>query len=295
MQIHTLVSSHWRVQVDPANGMGWLSGQVFSADEWQDVLPDCTGKAAKLSQCNFLLLPYSNRIRDGKFGFEGKNYQLENAERHAIHGVVRKLPWVISTADSQQISATLDTRQHDNVNWPWPFLAKTELRVSDNQLISTLEIQNLADSAMPVGGGWHPYFVRHLQQNDPSLTVPVTGFYPDTDGDCLPTGGPEPIPEELNFTRSTALPEHQRIDHCFAGLHGPLVITWPDANITLTLRCSDQMTHAILYNPPGTFFALEPVSHANDAVNLAQQGIDAGIQTLAPGDSWQDSLVIELT
>ena len=160
-------------------------------------------------------------------------------------------------------------------------------------MISTLYLENLADSPMPAGGGWHPYFVRHIDQADPLLSIPVTGFYPDTDGDCLPTGGPQPLPDELIFTNRNPLPEHQRIDHCFSGLHGPMSITWPDADLTLSLRCSEQMSHAILYNPPETFFALEPVSHANDAINLAQQGIDAGIETLAPGEYWEDTLVIE--
>jgi len=253
MQTHTLESTHWRVEVDPANGMGWLRGKAFHSEQWLDLLPDCTEASAKLTQCNFLLLPYSNRIRDGKFEFEGSSYQLDNAARHAIHGVVRKLPWTVMDKDAQHISATLDTRDHDKVNWPWPFIAKTELRVRENQLISTLQIQNLGDSNMPAGGGWHPYFVRHLKQSDPLLTIPVTGFYPDTNGDCLPTGGPEPLPEELSFLDKTTLPEHQRIDHCFAGLRGSMHITWPDVNLTLTLSYSDQMTHAILYNPPETF------------------------------------------
>lgn len=294
MQTHSLESAQWRVTVDPANGMGWLNGKALQADTWLDVLPDCTQPSVNLDQCNFLLLPYSNRIRDGKFHFEGKDYQLKNAARHAIHGVVRKLPWVVNTVDAQHITATLNTTDHNEVNWPWPFLAQTELRVSENQLISTLRIQNLGDSAMPVGGGWHPYFVRHIQKAAPHLSLPVTGVYPDTDGDCLPTGGPEALPEALSFVSNVALPENQRIDHCFAGLSGPMSITWPDAALTLTLSYSKQMTHAILYNPAEAYFALEPVSHANDAVNLAQQGIDTGLQTLSPGDSWQDSLTISI-
>ncbi len=294
MQRHTLESARWRVDIEPNNGMGWLSGRAFHGNQWLDILPDCTLNAEKLEQCNFLLLPYSNRIRDGKFHFDGKDYQLENAERHAIHGVVRKLPWVVESADNLHIAATLNTADHVGVNWPWPFLAKTELRISDNQLISTLYIQNLGQSPMPVGGGWHPYFVRHINQADPKLSIPVTGVYRDTDGDCLPIGAPEPLPDALRFIDQVALPENQRIDHCFSGLNGPMNITWPDVNVSLTLRYSDQMTHAILYNPAESHFALEPVSHANDGVNLAHKGIDAGIKTLQPGDSWQDSLTMEI-
>ena len=41
---------------------------------------------------SFVLIPYSNRVRDGRFSFAGKSYQLRHADKHAIHGDVRDRP-----------------------------------------------------------------------------------------------------------------------------------------------------------------------------------------------------------
>ena len=148
---------------------------------------------------------------------------------------------------------------------------------------------------MPIGGGWHPYFVRNLKKAEPQLSIPVSGVYPDAGGDCLPIGEPQIIPEQLSFTNRTTLPPAQRIDHCFSGLSGPLEIHWPDVGATLTMHGSDNVTHAILFNPDKPYFALEPVTNANDGVNLNAQGIHSGIELLQPDEIWRTTLDMKLS
>ena len=52
----------------------------------------------------FLMVPYSNRIEDGRFSFLKKNYQLDNADQHAIHGDVRERPWHTEGSDQTRLS-----------------------------------------------------------------------------------------------------------------------------------------------------------------------------------------------
>jgi len=295
MTVHTLFSSDWRIQVDPNRGMRWLSGQINRDDQWVSVLPDCTQTDSKLEECNYLLLPYSNRIRDGRFQYDGQTHQLDNATRHAIHGTLRDQPWQVTNSSESALTASFDSRTHPGINWPWPISASCEIELSGNRLQCQLKVTNQGETTMPIGGGWHPYFVRHLIKADPELSIPVAAVYPDTDGDCLPTGPAQIIPEALQFTEHTKLDPNQRIDHCFSGLSGDLQIRWPDAAVQLTMKASKNCTHAVLYNPDHPFFALEPVTHANDAVNLMAKGIDAGLESLAPGKSWQASLQIVVT
>lgn len=275
--------------------MRWLSAEGFIGDQWLSIMPNCTDSATELSDCNFLLLPYSNRIRDGQFKFEGNSYQLDNASGHAIHGFLRDQAWAVNEASENRLIATFDSDDSASGNWPWPLIARCEFSITGPVISCLLEVQNTGNTAMPIGGGWHPYFVRNLKKAHPELTIPVTGVYPDGDGDCLPTGGPEPIPKLLSFKNKTALPPNQRIDHCFSGLSKPLEIHWPDVGATLTMRGSDNFTHAILYNPDKPYFALEPVTHANDGVNLSSQEIDSGIETLAAGATWKASLAMDLS
>lgn len=294
MGIHTLTSTDWRIKIDSDNGLQWLSGDVFRKKQWVAVMPDCTQAGTNLAFCNYLLLPYSNRIRHAKFEFEGDSVQLENADQHAIHGTFRNQVWQIQEASATRLLASCDSRECDSFNWPWPMQAECDISLDGPRLLCSLKVQNLSDSSTPIGGGWHPYFVRNIGAHNPRLSVPVTGVYPDTDGDCLPTGGPQPIPANLQFRDGAELPTDQRIDHCFAGLAGPMTIHWPDADIKLTLQSSEHFDHAVLFNPDEPYFALEPVTHANDALNLVKLGVDAGMETLLPGQTWQATLEMSL-
>jgi len=261
-------------------------------------MPNCSENTTELNACNFLLLPYSNRIRDGCFTFEDSTYQLDNASRHAIHGFLRDQVWAEEELSADRLVATFNNCDEASGTWqgkwPWPLIVRCELSLNGPVLSCLLEVQNKGDTTMPIGGGWHPYFTRNLKTAHPELSIPVTGVYPDTGGDCLPIGGPELIPKQLTFIDKTALSPDQRIDHCFSGLSKPLEIHWPDVGATLSMSGSDNFTHAILFNPDKPYFALEPVTHANDGVNLSNKGIDSGIATLAPGDIWQARLDMEL-
>jgi len=274
MTTHTLTTPRIRLTVDSTQGMRWLSGDIMHDNRWRPLLPDCTLAESGLKECNYLLLPYSNRIRDGKFSFQGRDFQLDNAIRHAIHGTLRDQSWQIEKASDTEITATVNSHSSDNFNWPWPISAVCNLSVQDSQINCTLQLTNHGGSAMPVGGGWHPYFVRQFLRENPHLTIPVDGLYPDNDGDCLPTAGPQALPEALNFRVERTLPPDQRIDHCFSGLQAPMQIYWPDADVRVLLQASANCTHAVLYNPDKPWFALEPVTHANDAINLQTTGID---------------------
>lgn len=292
MTVVTLTSDHWRLQIDTDRGLRWLSGEVYLNDQWVDALPDCTKQQSVLKDCNFLLLPYSNRIRDGRFEWGGTHHQLDKAEKHAIHGTGRDQTWTIEHVSENHLTATFQSADSDKVNWPWPISARCDIQLQENRIVCSLECINLGSTDMPIGGGWHPYFVQRLGTADPILTVPVTGVYPDSNGDCLPVAAATDVPDNLDFSTPRALPPEQRIDHCFAGLSGPLVIHWPDINATITMTGSENVTHAILFNPDQDFFALEPVTHANDAVNLRDIAPDAGIEPLQPDALWQHEFVM---
>ncbi len=281
----TLESAHWRVVLEPSVGLQTQICQILHNGQWTDVMPNCALENAPLSAANYHLLPYSNRIRDGQFTFENQHYQLKEADKHSIHGALRHLPWRVLEQNAQHVVAEYDTTVDGEVNWPWPIKATIAYSVTDTELVSEMKLQNLGDTNMPAGMGWHPYFCRIINGASPTIRIPVTSMFVDTNGDCLPVGEPVALSDELNFTQATPLNPAQRIDHCFGGLSGVTSIAWPDADITLHMHASENCTHSVLYNPDDPFFALEPVTNANDAFNLEHQGIDAGMTVLAPGES----------
>ena len=71
----------------------------------------------------FPLVPYSNRIRAGRFSFQGRDVVLplnRPPERHSIHGLGWQTAW--RPLDVREHEATLEFR-HAAGAWPWAFSA----------------------------------------------------------------------------------------------------------------------------------------------------------------------------
>jgi len=231
------------------------------------------------------MLPYSNRIRDGLFNFQGQSIQLENAESHAIHGALRKLPWQVVSSDSSSLICQFSSADHEPINWPWPISATIAHTIDGDILTSQITLTNQGTKDMPAGFGWHPYFVRTVNGSEALLTLPVSGVFPDAAGDCLPDGRAVALPDNLDFRSPKPLDASQRIDCCLSGLDGHCVLDWQQGGIKIVLQASDVCQYLVLYNPDMPHFAVEPVTNANDAFNLASRSIESGSNVLAPGES----------
>lgn len=302
-------SDHWRLWCDPEVGVQWMAAEVQRQGTWHAVVPDCREAAgdsalrnqpragqssdAPLPAANFHMLPYSNRIRDGRFEFQGQTVQLAEGHKHAIHGALRKLPWKIAASDATSLTCTLHSGDHPDLNWPWAIDATINQSVDGSHLSSTLTLTNRGETDMPAGFGWHPYFVQVVNGAEPTLTLPVQGVFPDEAGDCLPDGPPVELPDSLDFRQARRLDANQRIDCCLSGLQGDCVIDWREGGIQLLMSASENCRFLILYNPDMPHFAVEPVTNANDAFNLASQGIDAGLAVLKPGQTLEATMTLQ--
>lgn len=72
---------------------------------------DALDAADPLLLASFPLLPYCNRIRDGRFRFDGRDWQLpmgEGALRHALHGHAWLLPWQVAARGEASVELRFD-------------------------------------------------------------------------------------------------------------------------------------------------------------------------------------------
>ena len=61
------------------------------------------------------------------------------------------------------------------------------------------------------------------------------------------------------------------------------------------MTANEACDHVVLFNPAAPHFAVEPVSNANDAFNLAEAGIDGvGRAVLAPGETLSGEMRLAL-
>ena len=281
-----LTNGKLRVRLAPEIGGSIIECSVNRAEQWIPIFRKAEEPLTKSSNASsFVLIPYSNRLRDGRFMFDGTDYQLQGAEKHAIHGDVRDRPLQVLDYTDEKIVLEFNSNDFKDVNFPFPFSAKIIYTLERLSFYSRIEITNVGNKAMPAGCGFHPYFNRRLPGSTSvvELQLNVSGVYP---GDTpLPIGPAVPIQPDQDF--NVQRPLDVVLDHCFAGWNRQAVIDWPGSGIKARIQADPGMEHVILYSPKGeSFFALEPVTNANDGFNLLAQGDrNCGVVVLQPGEA----------
>jgi len=241
----------------------------------------------------FLMLPYSNRIENARFSYAAVVHQLRPGDDgHARHGDVRDRPWQVETASGTELTCTFDSRQFLDLNWPWAFAARVTYQLQGRSLSVSLTLTNVDTAAMPAGMGLHPYLQRWDGPEDPELTFGAKGLYL-TDRRLIPTQAAQAIPAQSDFSAGRAVAD-RAIDAVYADWDGEARVAWPDR--ALVMRADPVYSHLVVFTAPDGSLALEPVSHATNAFNLAASGIPGtGMKSLPPGEHLGGGLSYTLT
>ena len=283
-----LANGPLRVEVLPQLGASVSSLTFQNGDQVCQMMRPAPSNTSNPSDTNFLLAPYSNRIRDGAFSFRGKNYQLANSKSHAIHGDLRSRKFDVVGQTQTMVLLQFDSKSVDDFNFPFSLRYRVQYELSAHKLRCVLHITNTDNKIAPVGGGFHPYFPRSLQENkgeeDAQLQFDARRIYLYQQ-EPLPDDPPVSIPDKFRFSSKSKI--RDGIDHCYEGWDGEAEISWPKSGVWMRMLAPEPLRHLVLYTPAGQdYFALEPVSNCTDAFNLADQGMrNTGIIELAPGDS----------
>ncbi|MBB2892856.1 aldose 1-epimerase family protein [Flexivirga oryzae] len=136
-----------------------------------------------------LLMPWPNRIADGKYTFNGKAQQLpltEPARRNASHGLVRWEQW--SLVERSESAATVGFRLMPGPGWDGIVDLTVRYVLDDGGLTVTPSATNVGTVAVPFGFGAHPYLtVGEGAVDELSLSLPARS-YCTVDDRLLPTG-----------------------------------------------------------------------------------------------------------
>lgn len=289
-----------RALITPEQGAGMLGLFLKKDGEWLPLMPDAREARHELKWCNWMMIPYSNRIENGAFAFDGRKFQLGNGENHAIHGDCRNRPWCPEDVNDTYIRCDFQSTAHKGFNWPWKIEARGEYEVMDNVFSMRMWLWNRDETAMPAGFGWHPYFSRWLtRRGEPAMmTMNVHGVYPDANDNRIPSGPPSPPAAAVDFSQEKEVDPGNFFDACCCGYDGEGSIRWPESGVEIVFDCTPNLSHLVIYNPVGKeYFAAEPVSNANNGVNLFDQGDPtSGIVVLQPGESIEArfDLVVEV-
>jgi aldose 1-epimerase len=215
------------------------------------------------------LVPFSNRIANGRLAFDGQEFKLEQnwpGVRHPMHGEGWARAWDVARHDGR--SAEL-VHEHDaRKGWPFRYRAQLSFRLDDGGLNVRMAIENLENRAVPAGLGLHPFFTRDA---DTELAFRAAAVWLG-DEDVLPVKRVA-VPAEWDHARSRRV--EPGLDNCFEDWDGRAVITWPGRALRLELQAAPPFHHTVVYTPANRpYFCVEPVSHVNGKVAEAR---------LAPG------------
>lgn len=234
---------------------------------------------------SYPLIPYSNRIADGQLQWAGKSYQLPAnfaPEPHAIHGVGWEHAWQVVASDA--VSARLQYMHAGDAAWPFAFTGIQTFAVTGDTLSLGLEVTNQHGAPVPVGLGWHPYFVKDAQTR---IHFSAQGRW-EMDANHLPT---QRLPSSGLHGNCQTL----AVDHCFDGWDGALELR--SAAMRIQLR-SDLRNLVVFTTPARDSIAVEPVSHVNNALALAAAaGVpaqDYGVRVLQAGERFSCTMQIQI-
>jgi aldose 1-epimerase len=257
----------------------------------QDVFRDGTGARTVLETSSFPLVPFAGRIADSRFNWRGKPVALtpvfpgDPASRHAIHGHGWLSAWAVTSADAASAEIVLD---HAADDWPWTYRATQRFALTDHGFTLRMSVTNQGAEPMPAGMGPHPYFPR----NDRTMLRALHRSEWQTDGAGLPLR-PQAHARAIDWWNGAPV-ESRLVDTAYGDREGDIEIIWPDRQLYLTIRPSDELPHTVVYVPPGAdFFCVEPISHVPNALN-APDPAALGIRTLELGETWSAAIGFEV-
>lgn len=136
-----------------------------------------------------LLMPWPNRIRDGRYSFAGTEHQLALTEPdrgNAAHGLVRWAIW--SVLEQSEDTVTLGCRLRPQPGWEWSLDLSVTYAMTASGLIVTPGARNVGADPAPFGFGAHPYLsVGEARVDEVVLGIPAASLL-ELDARLLPTG-----------------------------------------------------------------------------------------------------------
>jgi aldose 1-epimerase len=257
----------------------WRNGLALMRETPEQALRDGLVRLTS----SYPLIPYSNRIAQGRFSFDATDHRLAlnfGDHPHSIHGNAWQKPWKI--ADTADARCRLVLQHHplgdEGMDWPFAYRAEQHFDLDPEGLTLTLVLENEDHRAMPAGLGLHPFFPKRPGIR---LQFATEGVYLNGE-DSLPTDS-VPVPEGWDYRDLRDLGE-PRVDNCFKGWNGTALILFEAEKTALRLQADPLFSHLVVYVPAGRdFFAVEPVSHMNNAINRPDIA-DHGLRVLRPGE-----------
>lgn len=272
-------------------GDGKLQSFTSSIDSSEEL----SARGGHLAYNGSLLFPYPNRVKDGIYKWNDKEWRLpinHVNEGHSIHGQVYDKVFRIAMEETTPLMARVVfefSAEDGLLGFPWPFHVEVEVIFSGKKgLFVKTTVTNTGTEAFPYGIGWHPYFSTGTEINKLHFQMPAEVAW-RVDDRMIPT-----LMQD-NCTKFNSLENigDTELDTCFSLKYKPkealhmCELADPEKNCSLLIGFSN-CQYLQVYTPSDRMrIAIEPQTAPPDMLN---HGI--GRRVLEPKD--QDSIILNL-
>jgi aldose 1-epimerase len=247
-----------------------------------------------------VLIPWPNRIQDGRYSFDGQDHQLpldDVEEQDAIHGLVRWASWTVG--DREENRVVMEHVLHPQPGYPFTLALSVEYRLSDEGLRVRTTAINRGPRPCPYGSGNHPYLALSETGVD-SLTLRIparTLLRSDERG--IPVGRLPVEGTDYDFRRPRAIGATV-LDHAFTDLErgadgrARVELQDPAAGTELTLWVDETHPYLMLFtgdplpDVSRRSLAVEPMTCPPNAFRSGE-----GRARLEPGQAFTNSWGID--
>ncbi len=225
-----------------------------------------------------LLFPFANRIKDGKYSFDNKEYQLKTnleEEKNALHGFIFDANFTLKDTIVSENSAKIvlefnETSQQKG--FPFLYNFRVTYVFTESSLDVNVNVQNTDNTTFPFTIGWHPYFKSdNLSKSDVSFSCEDSIILDDRN---ITTGV-----KKVNNNTVISI-ENKQLDDCWSLKNSAIKFNTP--SYQLNFKSSSSINFLQLFTPPKeNVIAIEPTTGVSDSFNNK-----IGLQTLAPKETY---------
>jgi aldose 1-epimerase len=245
------------------------------------------------SGCGIVLVPWPNRVKDGKWEHDGTARQLaitEPPKGNAIHGLLRYRPYTL--VESSESSVTQSASIYPELGYPFELSTTVRHSLGEDGLTVTHTIENVGDAAAPVAVGSHPYpKIGDVPTGDLTVTV-AAETHLDVDERSNVVGESAVAGTAFDLRSGRRISELKlddgfadvtfvggRAEHVLAADDGRSVIVWGDDSF----RYVQVFTSRVFATDTSSdvAIAVEPMTAPANALNTGR-----GLRWVAPGETW---------
>jgi aldose 1-epimerase len=226
-----------------------------------------------------ILFPFANRIKDGSYEFQNKNYQFpinETELNNALHGLVFNKEFEVLHSDSKEDHASVVLSYKETkhaAGFPYTYTIQLKYTLTQSTLTLTVDIKNTDSKTFPFTLGWHPYFMSNDRYN--SSVIFDSNEKLKLNNRCIPEG----IEIDENF--GAVKIKNQSLDDCYILKTNTIEFRTP--KYILEINSSEKESFLQLYTPPHqNMLAIEPTTGVSDSFNNGM-----GLKTLKPQETYQ--------